>query len=132
LGTLGDGVPSIITSVYLLYSFFAPYAAVTFTRNSMKKQIKRLSPHQNGKVFGILMAVSSLIFFTPMFLALSFSMPHVDQYGNPVDFPKFTLLIMPLLYLIFGYLFVAVSCLIYNFFVKYIGGIEFVLEDKSE
>jgi len=31
----------------------------------MKKQIRRMSPHQNGKVAGILMAVSSLIFFVP-------------------------------------------------------------------
>lgn len=98
----------------------------------MKKQIKRLSPHQNGKVFGILMAVSSLIFVIPMFLAVSLSMPHMDQHGNPVDFPKFMFLVMPILYLIFGYLFVAAGCLIYNLLVKYIGGIEFELVEKPE
>lgn len=98
----------------------------------MKKQIKRLSPHQNGKVFGVLMAASSLIFLLPMFLMMSLSMPSVDQHGNPVDFPKFIFLIMPVVYLVFGYVFVAIGCWIYNNLVKYIGGIEFVLEDKSE
>ncbi|WP_373034114.1 hypothetical protein [Sulfurovum sp.] len=97
----------------------------------MKTQIKRLSPHQNGKVFGILMAVASLIFILPMFLAMSFSMPHVDQQGNPVDFPRFIFLIMPFFYLIFGYISVVVGCFIYNLLVKYVGGIEFELEDKS-
>lgn len=33
----------------------------------MKKQIKRMSPHQNGKVFGVLMAIASLVFVVPFF-----------------------------------------------------------------
>ena len=87
---------------------------------------------QNGKVFGVLMAVSSLIFLMPMFLVITLSMPSVDQHGHPVNFPKFIFLIMPIAYLVFGYVFVAIGSWIYNFMVKYIGGIEFVLEDKSE
>jgi hypothetical protein len=38
---------------------------------------------------------------------------------------------MPLIYLIFGYIFVAISSLIYNFLANYIGGVEFELEDKN-
>jgi len=97
----------------------------------MKKQISRLSPHQNGKVFGVLMAVSSLIFLLPLFIIMSLAMPQADQYGNPVNFPTFMMLLMPLFYLIFGYISVAIGCFIYNFLVKYIGGIEFELEDKN-
>jgi ABC-type multidrug transport system fused ATPase/permease subunit len=97
----------------------------------MKKQIRRVSPHQNGKVFGVLMAVSSLIFLLPMFVFMFASMPEVDSQGNPVDFPKYMFLIMPLIYLIFGYIFVAISSLIYNFLANYIGGVEFELEDKN-
>lgn len=97
----------------------------------MKTQIKRLSPHQNGKVFGVLMAVSSLVFLMPMFLVMTLTMPTVDPHGGPVYFPQFMFLLMPLFYLVFGYLFVAVGCLAYNFFVKYIGGIEFELEDRG-
>ena len=97
----------------------------------MKKQISRLSPHQNGKVFGVLMAVSSLIFLLPMFAIMFFTMPEVDQHGNPVTFPIFMILLMPIFYLIFGYISVAIWCFIYNFLFKYIGGIEFVLEDNN-
>jgi hypothetical protein len=97
----------------------------------VKKQIKRLSPHQNGKVFGVLMAVSSLVFLMPMFLLMTFSMPYVEPHGSRVFFPPFMFLIMPLFYLVLGYLFVAVGCLIYNFLVKFIGGIEFELEDSG-
>ena len=99
--------------------------------NIMRIQVKRLSPHQNGKVFGAVMAVTSLFFLLPMFAMMSFSMPQIDQHGNPVNFPTFMILLMPLAYLIFGYISVAIGCLIYNFIVKYIGGIEFDVEGDN-
>ena len=34
----------------------------------MSQQVARLSPHQNGKVFAVLMAVTSLIFILPLFV----------------------------------------------------------------
>ena len=37
----------------------------------MKQQVSRLSPHQNGKVFGVLSAVLSLIVLVPVFLLAS-------------------------------------------------------------
>lgn len=97
----------------------------------MKKQIKRLSPHQNGKVFGILFALASLPFLIPMFLAMFLSMPNVDQHGNPVSTPYFILILFPVLYLVFGYLSVVVGSAIYNFMFKYIGGFEYEVSDKN-
>lgn len=91
----------------------------------MKIQIKRFSPHQNGKVFGVLMAASSLVFAIPMFVLFSiFPMP-MDSQGNASGPSAFMFLIMPVLYLVFGYLTVAVGCLVYNFICKYTGGIEY-------
>lgn len=87
----------------------------------MKKQIKRLSPHQNGKVFGILMALSSLVFVIPFGFAFSF-MPMGEGQGGP---GVFFVIAFPFMYLVMGYLMVAVGCLIYNFAYKYIGGIEY-------
>ncbi|MEJ2061114.1 MAG: hypothetical protein P8Y64_11625, partial [Gammaproteobacteria bacterium] len=95
----------------------------------MKKQIKRLSPHQNAKVFGIMMAVLSLIFVLPMSAWMAMTMPSVDVHGNPMHFPLFMFLALPLIYLVFGYVWVAIGSVIYNIFVKFIGGIEFELED---
>ena len=87
----------------------------------MKKQIKRLSPHQNGKVFGILMALSSLVFVIPFALAFSF-MPMAEGQGGP---GVLFLIGAPIMYLVMGYVMTAVGCLIYNFAYKYIGGIEY-------
>ena len=41
----------------------------------MKQQVSRLSPHQNGKVFGVLFAVLSLIVVVPVFLLASMTVP---------------------------------------------------------
>lgn len=97
----------------------------------MKKQIKRLSPHQNGKVFGLLMAVSSLFLFVPMAVMMSAIGPPVDQHGNEVVFPSALFIAMPIFYAIFGYIFTAIGCALYNFLFKYIGGFEFEVIEES-
>ena len=85
----------------------------------MKQQIFKLSPHQNGKVFAVLMAVTSLLFIVPFFLVLSVFAP---AEGRP---PMFMLLILPVAYLVMGYITVALGCLVYNIVTPLIGGIEF-------
>ena len=95
----------------------------------MKKQIKRLSAHQNGKVFGMLMAVSTFPFILIMFFFMQLASPQVDLSGNPIEFPKFILLVFPFMYLLFGYLSVGFGCIVYNFTQKYIGGFEYETSD---
>ena len=97
----------------------------------MKKQISRISLHQNGKVFGILMAVGSLIFVLPFFAIAMFFSPDVDQHGNPATFPKFLFILFPILYLVIGYLMTVIGSAIYNFFFRYIGGFEFEVKDEN-
>lgn len=92
----------------------------------MKNQIARLSPHQNGKVFAVLMALSSLLFLVPMGIAFSFIPAGVDTHGNPIARPPVAMfLLLPIFYLVMGYIMVAVGCVFYNFMFKYIGGIEY-------
>ncbi len=91
----------------------------------MKKQISRLSPHQNGKVFGILIAIASLPMFIP-FVGMSFLQPEMST-GFPIRF----IFLFSILYLVLGYLSVAITCLVYNVLVKYIGGFEFEIKDAS-
>jgi len=88
---------------------------------AMKKQIKRLSPHQNGKVFGVLMAVATLPMFIPMLLMMSFAMPNESS----TNFPSGFLIMFPFMYLIFGYISVVIMCFFYNFLQKFIGGFEY-------
>lgn len=90
----------------------------------MKKQIERLSPHQNGKVVAVLMAVSSLVFLAPlMLLAAAFS-PKGAGPGIGM------LIIMPVFYLVFGYIMVAASCWVYNKMVRHVGGFEYETASK--
>ncbi len=92
----------------------------------MKKQISHLSPHQNGKVFGVLMALSSLLFVVPMAIAFSFIPPGVDSHGHQVSSPPVAMLLLfPVMYLVMGYIMTAVGCAFYNFMFKYIGGFEY-------
>ena len=93
----------------------------------MKRQIKRLTPHQNGKVSGVLMAVITLPMYLLMMIPMAFMMPKVDASGNPIDFgPPFVMFFfMPIIYLVFTYIFVAFGCWLYNKFFKLLGGFEF-------
>ncbi|HBC3592987.1 hypothetical protein [Vibrio parahaemolyticus] len=91
----------------------------------MKKQVSRLSPHQNGKVFGILIAVASLPMFIPI-VGMSLLQPEMST-GFPIGF----IFLFSIIYLVFGYISVAIACLIYNVLVKYIGGFEFETKDAK-
>ncbi len=91
----------------------------------MKTQIKRLSPHQNGKVIGVLMALSSMIFVIPMMLIFAFAPTPVGPDGQPTAMPMYISLLFPILYLVMGYLMTIIGCALYNFTFKYIGGIEY-------
>jgi len=91
----------------------------------MKIQITHLSPHQNAKVFGVLMAVSSLLFVIPMVLVFSFLPKPVDASGNTAGPPAYIFLLFPIMYLVMGYVMARFGCLICNRAFRYIGGIEF-------
>jgi hypothetical protein len=94
-------------------------------------QIERLSPHQNAKVFAVLMAVASLLFVIPMFIAFSFIPAGVDSHGNPVSPPPAAfVLLFPLIYLVLGYVMVAAGCWFYNLMFKYLGGFEYESRDQ--
>ena len=92
----------------------------------MKQQVVRFSPHQNGKVFAVLSAVGSLVFLVPMFLLFSIIAP---SQARP---PFVMLLTMPLIYLVLGYVMVAIGCALYNVMFRYVGGIEFEFETEAE
>jgi hypothetical protein len=85
----------------------------------MKQQIARFSPHQNGKVFAILMALGALVFLVPFML---FAFVAAPAGAKP---PVLFFLAMPVIYLVLGYIGVAIGCAIYNLLFKHIGGIEF-------
>jgi len=100
----------------------------------MKSQISRLSPHQNGEVFGIMLAATALIVGVPLFTSTFFMGPSVDEQSKPLTSPLFLLFvpfIFAIMYSIFGYLTVWIGSAVYNLLFKYIGGFEFEQKDKE-
>lgn len=91
----------------------------------MKIQVARFSPHQNGKVFAVLMALSSVVFVIPFMLFASAMGP---KGSGP---PYFMIRAFPILYLVLGYLSIAIGCWFYNVMFKYIGGIEFESQETE-
>jgi hypothetical protein len=106
--------------------YVPPRAAVADIAGSSttKHQIKRFSPHQNAKVFAVISAVMSLIIVVPMMLIMSAVMP------GEAKFSSLTLLMLPLFYLVLGYIMTAIGCAFYNLVAKFVGGIEY--ESNSE
>jgi len=97
----------------------------------MVKQIKRFSPHQTAKVFALLMAIGSFPMLVPMILMTMLASPAHDAQGNPMTFPTLMLVIFPVFYLVFGYIFVFIGCWLYNFMFKFIGGFEIEVADQG-
>ena len=93
----------------------------------MKTQIKNLSPHQNGKVLSILVAIGTLPIFLLMMVPMIFMMPNVDNAGNPIHygFPFKMFLFMPVIYLVITYISISFFCWLYNNAYRFLGGLEF-------
>jgi hypothetical protein len=83
----------------------------------MPRQIIRFSVHQTAKVLALIYAVMGLVFI-PIFLVMSMSNP-----GIPTP-PVALALIFPIIYGVFGYVFVGLGCIVYNAVAGKVGGIE--------
>ena len=95
----------------------------------MKKQITRLSPHQNAKVSAILFAITTLPFMLLGLLMLKFMpVPPTPEAGAP-HFPALFFIMAPVLYAVMGYLMTLITCFIYNLIVKLTGGFEFEVRE---
>jgi len=90
----------------------------------MKKQIARISVHQTSKVLAILYVVMSLV-FVPVGLVMIINAPQHSMIG-------WMYLLMPVFYGLFGYLFAAFFCWIYNITAKNVGGVEFTVVECGE
>lgn len=91
----------------------------------MEVQIELFSPHQNAKVFAVLMAVSSPSFLIPFGLFAFASAP------AEIKPPLWWFVGMPLFYLVFGYITVGIGRWFYNTMFRYIGGVEFTLRNNG-
>lgn len=95
----------------------------------MRKRIKRLSAHQNGKVFGVLIAIATMPMFIPLILIMAFTPSEANSGDNLAGFSSIIFIIFPLIYLVFGYISVALMCFIYNILQKITGGFEYETDE---
>jgi len=97
----------------------------------MGTQISRIAPWQATKVFTIMYFMLGLVFATPMLLPTLIAGPQEGAEGaNKVGIWFY--LAMPFIYAIMGLIFTPISCWLYNMIAKYVGGIEFTLQEKSD
>jgi len=87
----------------------------------MRQQLTRLAPVQTAKVMAALYGLMGFIFIPFIYMAMSRA-PGASRPGG------WFLVVVPLAYAAFGFVFVALGCLIYNFVASITGGIEIELE----
>ena len=86
--------------------------------NAVKKRIVRVSPVQAGKVMAVFYGIFSIPFVLIMAL--------IALAGkNPAGLSVLLVLLLPVLYLVFGFIFAVIAAWLYNVVAKWTGGIEF-------
>jgi hypothetical protein len=98
----------------------------------MIRRLKRVSPLQLGKVAGIIYALLSLVFIPFLLLALLISAFAPNTSGNTSEIGLGVAIVMvvlaPVIYGVFGFIFGALAGWIYNIVAGWTGGIEFEIE----
>ncbi|HEX6475217.1 MAG TPA: hypothetical protein VF114_09070 [Candidatus Limnocylindria bacterium] len=91
-------------------------------------RLTRFGVVRTASVAAIVYLILSAIIFIPVALLVG-TMPitTVDQVGQPVSvrISPIVFLFLPLIYAVFGWIFTAIACLIYNLAAWITGGIEF-------
>jgi hypothetical protein len=88
----------------------------------MKKQLRRISVGQTSKVIAILYVIFSLLYTL-------IGIPMIIFGGSELKIVGFMYTFMPIIAGIFGYIFVAIGCWVYNGVAGKVGGVEFELCD---
>jgi ABC-type multidrug transport system fused ATPase/permease subunit len=89
----------------------------------MKKQITSISAVQTAKVFAVLYFLMSLPFVIMMYLMTSFS-------HSP--FPAFMVIVMPIAYLLIGFIVTVIGAWVYNVVANWIGGVEYTSDSIED
>ncbi|HET9464082.1 MAG TPA: hypothetical protein VFO71_01005 [Gemmatimonadales bacterium] len=89
----------------------------------MPQRIRKFGVLQTAKVVAVLYALMGVV-FVPVFFMVSMFSPGHEGPGTGYA------LLMPILYGVFGFVFTAVSCAIYNFVAGLVGGIEVELDEN--
>lgn len=97
----------------------------------MSKSIISFAPHKTALTISVLFAISSLVFVIPAMIMFSF-IPNTDANGNAIQMgpPMIMFVLMPIFYLIFGYISTLIGAWLYNKVAKFTGGIKVTVVDS--
>ena len=84
----------------------------------MKRTLKRISPLKAAKIAALLYACIGLVIIPLFVLSFMFD-PEINGFVAVI-----VSLIVPIFYMIIGFLGTLITCALYNFIAKHIGGIE--------
>jgi hypothetical protein len=87
----------------------------------VSQRIQRFGIAQTAKVLGILYAMMGLVFL-PLFVVANMLSP------IPMGFNLVVAILVPVLYGIFGFIFTAIACALYNWVASFAGGVEVQLD----
>jgi len=93
----------------------------------MRKRIRRVSVFQTAKVSAVLYGLMGLLVVPFLFLATLVSPGEANLFGLGAGLVG--ALMVPVIYAVFGFIFTAIGCAIYNAVAGVMGGIEFEVED---
>lgn len=87
------------------------------------KEIRKIGTHQTSKVLAVTCMLMSLLFVIPLTIWTVFFTEPKPHWSSLV------MLLIPLLYGIFGYIFYAICILFYNIAANLVGGMEMEIEE---
>ena len=90
----------------------------------MVQRLSRFTIGQTAKVLGLLYGLMGLIFL-PFILVATMVSPNETGFGVGVA------LALPILYGVFGFVFTAIGCALYNWVAGKVGGIEVSLDNTG-
>ena len=104
----------------------------------MIRRLKRVAPLQAGKVLGILYGAMGLLFM-PFFLILALVGAFAQRGQSPHDGAGAVAVGMmiamgvaaPIMYGVMGFVFGVISAAFYNLIARWVGGLEFEIEDAN-
>ena len=85
----------------------------------MRYRISRIAVHQTALVLAVFYGVIALV-------AMPFI--YLGSRAGVTPFPGYLAVVIPPVYALFGYIFGALACWIYNVVARWVGGVELVME----
>ena len=90
----------------------------------MRQRVTRVAPFQLGKVFAVLYAIFSI----PIALIMAVASSFAPAQSMPLAF----VIAIPIFYVVFGFLFMALAAWLYNIVAGWTGGIEYHVQEMTD